>query len=89
MANEYRVTAFYIEALDNSSGAGRVTTFPIEVLHSGQLSVTPVRVSTYPLEVLHGGQISLAFIRVTLLAIEVLRSTALATFGKHAAQIIG
>lgn len=89
MANEYRVTAFYIEALDNGSGAGRVTTYPIEVLHGGQLSVTRARVSTYPLEVLHSGQASLSISRVSSFYIEVLRSTALATFGKHAAQIIG
>jgi hypothetical protein len=89
MANEYRLTAFYIEALNDGGVGVRVTTYPAEVLHSGNPN-TPMRVTTFPIEVLHGGQDSLSFSRVTSYAIEVLRSVSVLVLGGagRGAQII-
>lgn len=90
MANEYRLTAFYVEALNDGGVGVRVTVYPAETLHSGDPN-TPLRVSTYITETLHGGETALSFNRVSSYAVEVLRSIALlvATSAGRAAQIIG
>jgi hypothetical protein len=88
MANEYRLTAFYLETLNDTPAGLRVTSYPIETLHSGDPN-TPMRVSAYPLEVLHSGQDNLSFARISSYAVEVLCSIILAGGGGRGAQIIG
>lgn len=49
MANEYRVSSFALEVLDNGAAQARVSQYAVEVLHAG---AAQARVSQFSIEVL-------------------------------------